>query len=227
MSPSQFTELETEIEESNMARRKKTASEDKLNAEEVEKAAPLLMIAAQAHQRAAVCCRSSSDDLVHVVSIQLALLSVEQSLRLLLLLHYSVPRHNVNHNPKVLYQDIRSRSGGKGGIRHDIINQMNVIAQGNGIDPFSEKDLIACLNKHDSSYTNLRYFGLNHQARSNGEWGFTARDMQILHCAALALTHVNMDEMERQSIGVLQPRSVPLSEVPEKVRARLGIKDRN
>lgn len=183
-----------------------------------------MMIAAQAHLRAADWCRRYPDHPgpVSVVAFELALLSVEQSLRLLLLLHDKKPRANVGHNPKVLYQSVRGEE-----IKRDIINQMNVIAQGNSIDPFFEKELKTCLEKHDSSYTNFRYFGLNHQARSNGEWEFTSRDMQILHYAAQALISVNDTEMERQSIGVLQPRSVPLSEVPEEVKARLGIENRN
>ena len=155
-----------------------------------------------------------------VVSFELVLLSVEQSLRLLLLLHYSIVRDNTNHNPYVLYKDIRNKSGDKEGIRRDIINQMNLLGQTKGIDPISEKELVTCLRKHDSSYSSFRYFQLDHQGRLNKKWEFSQRDVQILHCLALALISLNMDEMGRRDIGVLQSISpVPESEMTEELKA--------
>ena len=158
-----------------------------------------------------------------IVSFELILLSVEQSLRLLLLLHYSIVRDDTNHNPAVLYKDIRNKSGGKEGIRNDIINKMNMLGQPKGIDPFSEEELVTCLRKHDSSYSNFRYFQLDHQARLTNDWEISQRDGQILHCLALALIHLNMDAMGALGIGALFSMSpVPESEMTEDLKALKG-----
>ena len=218
-----------------MARRRKTASKNKrvkLTAEEIEVAATRMMAAAQAHQRAAAWCMDKPNAeppnidflFFRVVSFELVLISVEQSLRLLLLLHYSIVRDNTNHSPHVLYKDIRNKSGGKEGIRCDIISKANVLGQTEGIAPFSEKELVSCLRKHDSSYSNFRYFQLDHQARLNKELEFFPRDVQILHCLALALICLNMVEMGRRGISALRSMSpVPESDMTEELKA---LKDR-
>ena len=211
-----------------MAGRRRTATRVGLTAEEVEVAAARMMAAAQAHQRASGYCIDKPDAkppnidffFFPIVSFELILLSVEQSLRLLLLLYYSIVRDDTNHNPHVLYEAIRNKSGGKEGIRRDIISKMNVLGQTEGIGPFSERELKSCLRKHDSSYSNFRYFQLDHQARLNKEWEITQRDVQIFHCLALALINLNMDELGRRGIGAYRSMSrVPESEMTEELEA--------
>lgn len=214
-----------------MARRRKTASKDKrveLTAEELRVAAARMMAAAQAHQRASVWCMDKPDAkppnidyfFFNVVTFELILLSVEQSLRLLLLLHYSIIRDDTNHNPRVLYGTVRNKSGDKEGIRFDIINEMNKLGQTKGISPISEKELIICLKKHNSSYSNFRYFQLDHRAKLNNQWEFSQRDVQILHCLALALISLNIGEMSKRGIGALLTMSqVPESEMTQELKA--------
>ena len=214
-----------------MAKRRKTASRDKrvkLTAEEIEVAAARMMAAAQAHQRASGWCMDKPDAkppnidafFFTIVSFELVLLSVEQSLRLLLLLHYSIVRDDTNHNPRVLYGVVRNKSGDKEGIRCDITNKMNELGQTEGIAPIFEKELVACLNKHDSSYSNFRYFQLDHRAKLNNQWEFSQRDVQILHCLALALISLNMDEMRKRGIDALLSMSrVPESEMTQELKA--------
>ena len=218
-----------------MARRRNAASKKKraqLTDEETEIAAARMMAAAQAHQRASVWCFDKPDAkppnidafFFPTVSFELLLLSVEQSLRLLLLLHFSIIRDDTDHNPHVLYGDILNKSGSKVGIRHRIISRMNSLGQTEGIDSVSEKELRACLSKHDSSYLNVRYFDLNRQARLNNKWGFSPRDVQILHCLALALIGLNMDEMKERGIRALLSMSrIPESEMTEEMKE---LKDR-
>ena len=155
-----------------------------------------------------------------VVSFELILLSIEQSLRLLLLLHYSIVRDDTNHNPRVLYGTVQNKSDDKTGIRQDIINKMNSLGQPEGIPPFSEKELLACLKKHDSSYSNFRYFQLDPQARLNEKFEISPRDVQTMHCLALALIHLNMDELEKRGIGIAHSMTaVPESEMTEELSA--------
>ena len=214
-----------------MTRRRKTATQDtrvQLNAQEIEIAAQRMMAAAQAHQRASGWCMDKPDTQLPnidsfffgVVSFELVLLSVEQSLRLLLLLHYSIIRDGTDHNLRVLYGAMLDKSGGKEGIRRNIVDKMNFLGQTQGIDPISERELKACLKGHDSSYSNFRYFQLDRQARLNVKLGFSQRDVQILHCLALALIHLNMDEMVKRGIGALLSMSpVPGSEMTEEMKA--------
>ena len=199
-----------------------------LTAEETKKAAKTFMLAAMAHQRASVYCMDKPDAkppnidflLFPAVSFELILLSAEQSLRLLLLLHYSVIRSDTNHNPHALYKTLTKRSGGKEGIRQDIVREMNMLGQTKNIDPISENELRSCLKKHDSSYTSTRYFQLNRDARSTSDWELLPREVQIFHCFALALLSLNKKEMEGRGIGVpMSLRLLPDSEMTEEERA--------
>ena len=199
-----------------------------LSPEETEKAVEQMMYGAQAHQRASVWCADKPDakppniDYFYfpVVSFELILLSVEQSLRLLLLLHYSIVRSNTNHSPRVFFGIVQRESGDKTGIRQDIISKMNALGQPEGIASFSEKELLACLKKHDSSYSNFRYFQLDQQARLNPEFEISPRDVQVVHCLALALIHLNMDEIAKRGIGIGSSlRPVLESEMTEEIRA--------
>lgn len=216
-----------------MARRRKKsgkATAPSLTLEEVGTAAARMMAAAQAHQRAACWCLDKPDakppnvDSVFfsAVAFELILLSVEQSLRLLLLLQYSVVK--AIHNPHALYGIVRRKSGGKQGIRAEIIDQMNALGQAKSIPDIAEKEMLSCLRKHNSSYSNFRYFELGEDARLSGKWEFLPRDVQILHCLALALIHLNMADMGRRGIGAFLSMSrIPESEMTDELKA---IRDR-
>ena len=101
-----------------------------------------------------------------------------------------------------------------------MVDKMNELGNTKNIKPIAEKELVACLRKHDSSYSNFRYFQLDRQAKLNASWEFSVRDAQILHCLALALINLNMDEMRKQSIpAMLSMSAVPESEMTEDLRA--------
>ena len=187
-----------------------------------------MMAAAQAHQRASVYCFDKPDAkppnidsfFFSSVSFELILLSVEQSLRLLMLLHYAIIRDGTDHNPAVLYKAVRNKSGGKDGIRNDIIKEMNSLGSTKGIGPFSETDLVACLEKHNSSYANFRYFQLDKRGKLNKKWEIAPRDVQIMHCLAPALIGLNIREMRKRGIqGLWSMSSVPQSEMTPELKA--------
>ena len=208
-----------------MSRRKKD-NQTALNQDETKQAATRMMAAAQAHQRASVYCSDKPDAkppnidafFFPTVSFELILLSVEQSLRLLLLLHDGGVLDRVDHNPTVLYKAVRRMSGRKEGLLDNIIFQMNALGETAGIDGFSNEELRKCLNKHDSSYSNFRYFQLDRQGKLNPQWELLPRDVQIMHCLALALIGINVQEMRRQGIQIIQSMSpVPPSEKTEEL----------
>ena len=198
-----------------------------MSPEEIETAIRQMMYAAQAHQRTSYWCMDKPDaklpsiDYLYfsVVSLELVLLSVEQSLRLLLLLQFSILRDDTNHNPHVLYGTVLSESRGDLGIRQEIISKMNELGKPERIPTFSERELRACLKKHDSSYSNFRYFQLDPQGRLNEEFEISPRDIQTVHCLALALIHINMDVMEKRGIRISQSlRRIPESDMTEDLR---------
>ena len=94
-----------------------SASQQTLTHEGVKVAAQKMMWGAQAHQRASAYCQDNpnakapSEDWLFfsVVSFELILHSIEQSLRLMLLIHYSTlrPRHNIF----ALYNKMSNKSG--------------------------------------------------------------------------------------------------------------------
>ena len=199
-----------------------------LSAEETVIAIKQMMYAAEAHQHASVWCNNNPEaklpniDYYYfmVVSLELVLLSVEQSLRLLLLLHYSIVRSDTNHSPRVLYGTLQSASGDKIGIRQNIVDKMNALGQPEGVTPFSEKELVACLKKHNSSYSNFRYFQLDPQAKFNPKFEITTRDGQVVHYLARALILLNMEEIEKRGIGIGRSlRRIPESEMTQELKA--------
>ena len=215
----------------HMSRRRNKGAGATLTTEEIEIAASRMMAGAQAHQRAAVWCFDKPDAkppnidgfFFNAVAFELILLSVEQSLRLLLLLQYSIIRDATDHNPHVLYKAVKNKSGGKIGIRQDILDEMNALGQSHNIDPVTENELAACLAKHDSSYSNFRYFQLDRSGRLNTSWEFSQREVQILHCLALGLIALNMNEMSKRGIGALLSMSlVPESEMTDDLKALTG-----
>ena len=187
-----------------------------------------LMAGAQAHQRTSAYCMDNPDakppniDWVffNVVSMELVLMSVEQSLRLLLLLHYDIIRPDTGHAPNVLYREILKRSGTEVGIRSDIVDTANALGGLHGIPAIDEREIRKCLHKHRSSYTNFRHFQLNRQGGLNPAFGFKPRELQVLHCLALGLINLNMDEIERRGHNILSSiRIVPESDMTDELRA--------
>lgn len=155
----------------------------------------LTMMAAEAHRIASDLClntsRSSSDThdfLLRVVSFELLLVSVEQSLRLLLLLRFSIFPKNPNHNLFDLYEKLGEKEADKEWIIKGIIAVMNARKKAN---PTSEEELAACLKEHCSSYSNTKYFQVNRQGKLSGNFGYSTRERKILHCFALVLIDVN------------------------------------
>ena len=185
-----------------------------------------LMAGAQAHQRASVYCMDKPDAkppnidrfYFNVVSFELILMSVEQSLRLLLLLHYGIIRADTGHVPHVLYKAILRESGGKSGIRRDIVATANALGRAQGLPATDEKEILACLHKHDSSYANFRHFQLNKQGGLNPDLGLKPREIQVVHCLALALIQLNMDEITKRKLQVLSMSAVPESEMTADIR---------
>ena len=203
----------------------KSASQHKLTDEEVKVAAKKMMLGAQAHQRASVYCKNNPNSeppsmdgvFFFAVSFELILNSIEQSLRLLLLIHYSTLRPI--HNIFSLYKAVLNMSGGKVGIRSDIVNRVNVHSSSIEMNSVTENDIRACLKKHDSSYSNFRYFGLDEEGRSTSKWEAKEYEIKLLHCLAAALIEVNVDEMNKRGMEIYSSvKKVPESDMTDELK---------
>ena len=167
-----------------------------------------MFAAAQAHQRASVWCVNKPDAkppnidwfFFNVVSFELLLTSIEQSLRLLLLLHFSMVHVSSPHNLHTLYHMLQNKSGDKTGAKHDIIKTMAKLVQSRGIASITEEELKTCLKKHNQSYSKFKYFQLNRKAKLENIFEFSARDFQILHCLAPAL--IELKHTKRWAVAV-------------------------
>lgn len=213
-----------------MRTRKKTST--KLSEQDKKVAVARLLAGAQAHQRTSVYCMDNPDAkppsidwfFFNVVALELILMSVEQSLRLLLLLQYDIIRADTGHAPYVLYKAIRNKSGDRGGIRSDIVAMANAYGDTHGIQAMDEREILTVLRKHDSSYVNFRHFQLDRHGRLNPRFGFVNRELQVLHCLALGLIKLNMDLIAKRNFQVYSSMSAVLeSEMTDELRE---LKDR-
>ena len=187
------------------AKRRKRGSAQ-LTRDEILRAAQHMMLGAQAHQRASVYCQDnptakppSMDALFFsAVAFELLLHSIEQSLRLLLLIEYLTPKPI--HNISALYKAVINRSGGKDGIRKAILKRVAALASPLGMGDVTEDDIRACLRKHDSSYSSFRYFGLDDEGRFTKKWEVKGYELKVLNCFAVALIQLNLDTMRQRGI---------------------------
>ena len=191
----------------------------------VEVAAPRMMMAAQMHQRASTYCLDHPDAkppsinglLFPAVSFELLLLSIEQSLRLMLLLRCRIWRDI--HNVHQLYRTVVEKSGSDRGMRSSIVKKMQHHSASIAMDVVTEDNIRTCLRKHDSSYSSFRYFGLDRRGNTTLHWEVKGYEVQLMHCLALSLIEINAQEMRTQGIPMYGAMtSVPPSEMTDDLR---------
>lgn len=184
----------------------------RLTAEE-EKRAVNLMLGGLVHRCASAYCMDKQPDpdypdianalIPTAVSAELALLSIEQSLKLLLFLRYSDVQSGNTHDLHRLYKELKNKSGGREVIRQNIVKKMNTEGKTLDIEPVSEAELEDCLEKHKLLYNNIRYLGVaklgSHQAIN--PFDISPREVQILQLFAFALIHLNTIEMNKRGIA--------------------------
>ncbi|MXW23044.1 MAG: hypothetical protein F4X55_02390 [Candidatus Dadabacteria bacterium] len=163
-----------------------------------------LMHAAKAHKFASALCASTCHsydiDLLHTVSFELTLVSVEQSLRTLSLWFFPDFPEELKHDLYSDYKKLRDKGPGEEWIRTNIAPRINDCAETEKISPISWEELIKCLKKHTSSYLSVKYF------RVKGKGGklynkplFTAREKLVLYCFAAALIEQNENMMIKEA----------------------------
>lgn len=200
-------------------------SQSKLTVTQIEIAAQRMMMGAIAHQRTSVYCRRNPDakvpniDSVYFLAVgcELILLSIEQSLKLLLLVRHSVLR--THHNIFRLYNELSNKNGRSAELVSKLIEQTNTVSHRLSKGAIHGGGVHACLKKHDSSYVNFRYFDLDIRGRITDRWGVKQFELHVLDCLAFALLEVGRDEMLKRNIDMLgSMRKVPESEITDELR---------
>ena len=209
-----------------MIRRKNNRSEVALTPEEIEKATKSLLASAQAHQRASALCLDNPNAkppdidafFMPLVSFELILLSVEQSLRVMVLMKRGIWKPG--HDASAMYRELKDIDGNSSGVCVRILKRMNKLGSAKGIEFIDEKGLVACLIKHRSSYSDLRYFGIRRNGTDIGNWEIKPREVQIMHCLAAALIDINLVESLQRGVKVLSSmKPVPSSAMTEELTA--------
>ena len=133
------------------------------------------------------------------LTFELVLFSIENSLRLLMLLHYSIrrPKHEIFE----LFTEIECRSPQGDALRIELFGLVSSAGNLQGLTQISQEEIHNCLKKHDSSYVNFRYFGLEKNARPSLKWEVKAYERKIMHCFSSALIAVNLNKMKALDIG--------------------------
>lgn len=191
-----------------------------------------MMDAAQAHKEASVVCVEESDKqhplttrafYLGVVSFEQLLLSVEQSMKLSLMLYFS-HKPEPNHRIDKLLDEIIAKDGNSKKLLREILNSANKIGATASVPTISEDEVKNTIKRHRSSYTKLRYFGLDTQfnVSSDNKWEISGRDIQVMHCMAWGLIDVNtrkigdMGMKIRPLMGVA--RKIPESEMTDELK---------
>ena len=209
-----------------MTRRKSATAN--LTPGEIEAAVRRMLLGAQAHQRASAYCQDNPtakppniDALFFpAVAFELILNSIEQSLRLILLLEYSTPKPT--HNVSALYKAIIRKSGSTDGIRSEIVRRVTELGRSLGMEAITEDDIRACLRKHDSSYSSFRYFGLDDEGRTTLQWEVKSYEVKLVNCLALALIQLNCEAMRKRGIRTLSMQRLTVSDMTADQRALLA-----
>ena len=186
---------------------------------EQQKIAFILMTASRAHHQAFLACadhsgRVKQDNidriLVRIVSLELLLLSIEQSLKLMLYWHDRVIR--TTHDILKLYERTKraaqSRIGGWGVV----IGRANQAAEENNMPQITDRDIGDLIDRYKSLYSVIRY-GMDLCGKSVN-WSIVNREFNMLACFSVGLLRTNVKLLDAEGVehsGRL--RRVPDSEI--------------
>ena len=200
-----------------MSTRRKAKDEDKwiiLSSEKRKNVEIRLLAAAETHRLVSFLCADTPNSnrfyipFFNVVSFQLTLVSVEQSLRLLFVVLFSLFPKKPNHNLHSTYKALQEKSAGEEGLCKEIIRRLNDCAKRENMSLISEEEiseevLVACLEKHRSSYLNTKYFQVDTKGELYEGIEVHGRGREILYSFALALVALDKYEIAKRDYKTL------------------------
>ena len=180
---------------------------------EFQRLAQRIMASAQAHHHAAEHCSvepntksaSVGDVFLHIIAIELTLLSIEQCLRLLCLLYNKKTPPSANHDIWSLYNKMLRECDDSGNMRNQIVYVMNTIRKTKTIDSFSVKEVQAFLKKYKLAYSDIRYFLAKKDGTIKPEFAICFREKEIMTFLSLALIAISIVEMMQQNLEMADP----------------------
>ena len=132
-----------------------------------------------------------------VAAFESALLSIEQSLKLILFLQFSVPLNELkSHKLLPLYEKIEEEKG----LCDRIIQIVNSYAGKRRYHSISKEELKACLETHSSTYERIRYLYVNTQGKVEDFPDIPPSEARIIDCLRQSLVHLNMEELNDRGI---------------------------
>ena len=175
-----------------------------------KKAVQWIMIASVAHNLVARSCQNQAleakkkenEDVAFyftVAAYESSLLSIEQSLKLILVLQFLVPLNKLkSHDLIPLYEKIEGKRGRN--LRDRIIKRVNFYASQRGYHSVSKKELKDCLETHRKTYEKIRYLYVNTQGEAEELPDITEREAQIIDCLRRGLVDLNSEELDDSEI---------------------------
>ena len=178
---------------------------------EFRSVAQATMMAAQAHHQAAELCLNNLNGrpvehylfYFSAVSAELLLHSIEQSLKLTLVLN-DVPLAKRNSKPGhdifELYKKVICYCKGEKDIQSEIVRITNIYASKYGFAQVREVGISKCIQKHKLSYVKIRYFGVDKSFSSVPDMELDWDDLRLLSCLCPGLIEINIYRMKKCGI---------------------------
>ena len=131
-------------------------------------------------------------DVFLAISFELCLFSIEQSFRLLFLLHLSRLLKITNHRFHALFNAIREECGET--LCRQIVSEANRIT-GN-VHSISEKEIQNTLKRYNNAYSDLRYSRVDKKGKSQPVFCVKSRERFLIKYLSIALININIKKMD-------------------------------
>ena len=177
-----------------------------------KEAIQMMMVASVSHHQSSIFCANQAREKKEIekdedfavyftaVAYELTLLSIEQSLKLVLAL-FSIPfeENTSNHKLHSLYKQIQEEGEN---LPKRIIKEVNFWAYEKKYNLISKEELETCLENNNDTYAKTRYLFVNKQGKAEDfpkNWK-DRRDGEILTCLRQGLVSLNMKELNKRGI---------------------------
>lgn len=203
------------------------------NSSKPRKVASILMSMAKAHHQAFFACFEYSDSIekdnadwvfIRIVSVSQLLLSIEQSLKVMLYWHDR--RIEKTHDILKLYERAKSSAQTRISGWEVVIRRANKIAKENNVPQITDHDIEYLIDRVKGLYSDIRY-GVDIKGQI-ASWSFTNREIRVLACFSLGLLGANGKLLEAEGIGRGRLARLSESEItPDQQRAVDNLRKRS
>lgn len=180
-----------------------------------------LWLASHIHQQAAALCLNPAPvkpgltrQLLHFVAFELALLSIEQALKLSIYIATGKMPAGQRHDVSSLFKKAKKETS----VVPAAIAETNVTLERLGIPTTTTSRVGEVLRRHKDSYTRFRYFGISPSGEQREAVFMAVSESQVVHCFAESLKKLVERDMEARNIATLGLKQKPESEFTDEDR---------